>query len=379
MDKSPTYFLSKYSDNTLEISWDAILHNITYFKNKLKPTTKVMLMVKAAAYGHYNQIITKKITSLNLADMLGVATIAEGVELRKEGIELPIMVQNVSAQYWNILVEHCLEPVIHSFETLHSFTTYLKANSSFVDGEYPIHLKINTGMNRLGFDEIDLQKLIPLLKTEASISVSSIMSHLSSSGNFAAESFTLDQITHFKNACDFLKAELHISPLCHILNTDGLNNYVEYQMDMVRLGIGLYGASEACDLKQELKTAAKLTSKIIATRRVNKEEYISYNRSGNLKKDSNIAILALGYADGLPRKLGNGNWEVEINGKLYPTIGNICMDLCILNLGKDELEVGTPAIVFGGQKTLFDFAEAQETITYEALTNIGNRMKRRLV
>jgi alanine racemase len=234
-------------------------------------------------------------------------------------------------------------------------------------------------MNRFGFDADDLEKVIERLTNQKAIRVGTIMSHLSSSGNETAEEFTLGQITQFQFMCETLKSSLQINPICHILNTDGINNYLNYQMDMVRLGIGLYGASEANHLKNDLMPVAKLTSKVIAIRRVTESDFISYNRSGSVAEDSNIALLSLGYADGVPRKLGNGNWQVEVNGKLYPTIGNICMDICMLNLGQDEVKLGDQATVFGGMKSIFEFAEAQETITYEALTNIGNRMKRKLI
>ena len=379
MPNNKVYFLSQYSDNTLEVSWSAIMHNINYFKEKLNPSTKVMLMVKAAAYGHYTSVICKKVEANKMTDMFGVATFAEGMELRAEGIQLPVMVQNVSPQYWDVMVEHCLEPVIHSFQVLDSLLTYLHSQESLLAGQYPIHIKLNTGMNRLGFDEVDLPELVSRLMNQEAIRVCSIMSHLSSSGNDAAEKFTLDQIELFKNLSFRLKNGLKIDAFCHILNTDGINNYLDHQMDMVRLGIGLYGASEADDLKNDLIQVTRFSSKVVATRRVFKDEFISYNRSGTIEKDSNIAILSLGYADGVPRFLGNGNWKFEVNGKLYPTVGNICMDLCMIDLGQDKIEVGTIAIVFGGEKSLFDFAKAQGTITYEALTNIGNRMLRKLV
>ena len=379
MGNNKSYLLSEYSDNTLEVSWEAIKHNIHYFQNKLRPSTKVMLMVKAAAYGHYTTVICKRIEANGMADMLGVSFLSEGIELRAEGIQLPVMVQNVDPKHWDVMVEYCLEPVIHSTEILASFVQFLQSKESLAQGLYPVHIKFNTGMNRLGFNPGGLENLAHQIKNQKAIRVASIMSHLSSSGNLTAEDFTLNQIQKFKFICESLKNSLQIDPICHILNTEGITNFLEYQMDMVRFGVGLYGASEATDLKKELKPVARLLSKVIAVRRVRAGEYISYNRSGSVTEDSNVAILSLGYADGVPRKLGNGNWKVEINGKLYPTVGNICMDNYMLDLGQDEVKVGDEAIVFGGMKTIFDFAEAQETITYEALTNIGNRMKRKLV
>ncbi|MBL4706870.1 MAG: alanine racemase [Flavobacteriales bacterium] len=379
MDKLKGHSLSEFSDNELEISWDAIQYNLSYFRQKLHPNTKLMLMVKASAYGHSTSEIVSKIQSKNLAHYLGVATIAEGIELRNNGIELPIMIQNVRPNHWDVILHHCLEPVIHSFEILESFHSFLLKSDTLKENRYPIHIKLNTGMNRLGFNESDLSTLKIKLLGESSFRVSSIMSHLSSSGNFVDDEFTLHQITDFKRMSDSLITGLAEKPICHILNTDGIHNYLAHQMDMVRLGIGLYGASESEVLKSSLNIISKLTTRVVAVRKISKNEFISYNRSGELQIDSHIAVLSLGYADGLPRKLGNGNWEIEIEGKLYPTIGNICMDLCMINLGQDKVALGSKAIVFGGIKSIFDYANALDTITYEALTNIGNRVKRILV
>lgn len=370
---------SIYSDTVLEISWEAIHHNINYFKQQLQSDTKLMLMVKASAYGHSNLEIVSRIQSEKLADYLGVATLAEGVELREKGIKLPIMIQNVNSGYWDQLIHHCLEPVIHSFEILESFRSFLLQNITLKNKQYPIHLKLNTGMNRLGFDEEDISKLKMKIKGDNSIRVTSIMSHLSSAGNSDAKEFTLQQISLFKQMSDSLIEVLTQKPICHILNTDGINSYLDHQMDMVRLGIGLYGASEAIDLKNTLKVISRLTTKVIAVRRVKQDEFISYNRRGTLKVDSNIAVLSIGYADGISRRLGNGNWEVEIDGKLYPTIGNICMDLCMINLGQDKIALGSKTIIFGGMKSIFDYAKALDTISYEVLTSTGSRVKRTLV
>ena len=367
--------LAKSNDTILEVSWKAIVHNLNYFKSTLKENTKIMLMVKASAYGYGAIPIAKKIDQLKLANYLGVATIDEGIELRNAGIELPIMVQNPSFSNWKMLVEHCLEPIIHNVDGFESFNHYLNQNNI----EYPIHIKVNTGMNRLGFNISELDELLKLLKASNYCKASSILTHLSSSGNYDEQEFTLNQLNSFEDFIKQIKGHFQNHVITHSLNTDGINTYTQFQQEMVRIGIGLFGASENQLLKQKLIPAAIFKSKVVSTRRVKKGETVSYNRSGKVFKDTNIAVLSLGYADGFPRKLGNGKWEVEINGKLFPTIGAICMDLCMLNIGDEMVNIGDDAIIFGKSKSIFDYADALETITYEAVTFIGKRVKRVLV
>lgn len=379
MDNTKGQFLSDFSDNELEISWEAIQNNLNFFKQKLRSGTKLMLMVKASAYGHSSSEIVSRIQAENLAQYLGVATLAEGIELREKGIEMPIMVQTVSPEHWNILVEHCLEPTIYSFEILDSFHSFLLKSDALKENGYPIHIKLNTGMNRLGFNLNDLPALKTRIIAQEAFRVSSIMSHLSSAGDPTAKDFTLQQIADFKSMSDELSTDLQEKPIRHILNTNGIMYYPSDQMDMVRLGIGLYGGMKIGDSNQKLKPISKLISRVIQVRKVSPGEFISYSRSGHVDRESNIGVISLGYADGFPRRLGNGNWEVEIEGKLYPTIGNICMDLCMVNLGNDKVPPRSKVIIFGGIKSIFEYAAALETITYEASTNLDNRIKRTLI
>lgn len=376
---SLTQSQNEFSESTLELDWEALTHNILYFKNLLRVGTKVMLMVKAAAYGHCATVFAKKIQENKFADYLGVTTIDEGIQLRAAGVSLPIMIQNPNPIHWNKLIEHCLEPVIFNFEKLNSFQHYLKKHISSKENSYPIHIKLNTGMNRLGFNKNELNNLISYLLAERKWNVKSVLAHLSSANDSAADVFTQEQLSSFKACKKLLKPYLRHDTLFHSLNTDGINRFTNSQDDMVRLGIGLYGASENDYLKEKLKPVATFKTKITAVRKVTKNDFISYNRNGRVNKSSNIAIISLGYADGLPRKFGNGNWEVEINEKLYPIIGNVCMDLTMVNLGDDIFDLGESVVIFGGIKTVFEFAANQDTITYEALTSIGNRVKRVLV
>lgn len=366
-------------ETILEINWKAIQHNIAYFKSKLKRNTRLMVMLKASAYGSGAVQLAQRLEKEQLCDYIAVAYLSEGVELRENGITLPIMILNPGLNTWEEIVKHCLEPEIHNIELLKSFAKFLGNSESTKYGNYPIHLKFNTGMNRLGIDEIELGQLKDLLNNIPSIQVKSIMTHLSSAGILEEEEFTRAQLDQFDRIKEELSDFLPQEQIAHALNSFGIERYPEYQYDMVRLGIGMYGAAAIDPLNKALVPICKLKASISAIRKVKKGDSISYSRSGRAPKDGYVATLSLGYADGMNRNLGNGKWEVEIKGKLYPTIGNICMDLSMVFLGDDEISYGTEAIIFGGQKTIYDFAEAQNTITYEALTNIGSRVKKVLI
>jgi len=335
-------------------------------------------MIKANAYGHGAIQIAKKIEVEKLADYFGVASTSEGIELRKAGVVLPIMIQNPNFSDWEIIMEHHLEPVIHNFDGLQSLEHFLSKKKLNLN-KSPIHIKLNTGMNRFGFIESETEQLNAILSDSKFFQVQSIMSHLSSSGNNNEHDFTITQLEQFKSMLEQLNSTCDSSTLTHILNTDGIISYSNYQMSMIRIGIGIYGASDNETLKNSLHTTSVFRSKVVEIRTLKKGESISYNRSGKINELTNIAVLSLGYADGLPRKLGNGNWEMEINGKLYPTIGAICMDLCMINLRNDTVKLGDEAIVFGGLKSIFDYSKALDTISYEAFTLFGNRVKRVIV
>lgn len=366
------------SDTVLEINWKSICHNLQYFKEKLAPTTKMMLMLKADAYGVGVIRLAQLIEENELADYLSVAYPIEGIELRKAGISLPIMVLNPNMDSWESIVDFCLEPEIHHLVALKSFANFLR-EKELDNSAYPIHLKFNTGMNRLGIEKREVPELISILKNKNRFEVKSVMSHLSASGTPSEDPYTKMQVETFDSICKKIQPHIKEDVIKHILNTSGIERHSKYQMDMVRLGIGIYGASFYPSLRKKLKEVNCLKTKICATRKVNAGDSIGYSRAGKATKETWIATISIGYADGMSRMLGNGNWEVEIDGKLFPTIGNICMDLCMIDLGDQSFPIEKEVIIFGGRKSVIDFAEAQYTITYEVLTKLGSRVERRVI
>jgi len=370
---------NKLGETTLEINWEAVKNNIHYFKKELAPETLIMLMVKASAYGNGAIGISKMAQQDQLADYFGVVNIDEGIELRNTGIETPIMVQNPSSSDWKDLIDYGLEPEIHSIELLRSFSLFMEQNQALEIHQLPIHLKFNTGMNRLGIDREEMEELTQLLDKPHSWQIRSVMTHLSSTGIEAEDEFTQTQLKEFEEIQKSIQAYLKETTLFHALNTDGVARHTAAQLQMVRLGIGIYGCSTSPSLKKELQPATTLKTKVISSRRVQKGASISYSRSGKAEADCNIAVLSIGYADGFPIRLGNGQWEFEVDGKLYPTIGVVCMDLCMINLGNDEVEVGTEVIVYGGKRSIFDYANAMGTVPYEAMTSLSSRVKKIIV
>tara|TARA_R110002096_G_scaffold72174_4_gene172214 strand:+ start:65169 stop:66332 length:1164 start_codon:yes stop_codon:yes gene_type:complete len=366
------------SDSVLEISWTAIQHNINYFKEKIAPATQLMLMLKADAYGVGVIQLAQLIEENKLADYISVAYPQEGIELRKAGITLPIMVLNPNLDSWQSLINYCLEPEIHHLIALKSFSSFL-LEQGLEDSAYPIHLKFNTGMNRLGIDENEVPELVAILKNQKRLKVKSLLSHLSCSGVGTEDDFTKKQITTFESICATIETQQNQKVLKHILNTNGIERHSKFQMDMVRMGIGIYGASFYQPLRKKLKEAISLKTKICAIRKVEVGASIGYSRAGTVTKETWIATLSIGYADGMSRWMGNGNWEVEIDGKLYPTIGNICMDLCMIDLGEQNFPIEKEVIIFGGLKSIQDFANAQYTISYEVMTKIGKRVERKII
>lgn len=362
----------------LYVSANAIKHNILYFRSLLAKETGIMLVVKASAYGNGSLDIAKYVETEKLVNYLAVADVDEGIELRKAGIKLPILILNPSRVAFQDMIDNQLEPEIHHLSLLTDFEAFLKSQPKPIQA-YPIHIKLNTGMNRLGFDEEELEALKSLIQQATNWKVESVLTHLSSSGNADDDEFTHHQIKEFKKLKSTLKDVLPKESWSHVLNSDGIYRFPEYHMQMVRLGIGMYGASSLPELKQNLKGICKLCCRVSQIRKVKAGKFVGYNRKGIIEKDSNIATLAIGYADGFSRKLGEGNWEVEIAGKLYPTIGIICMDICMVDLGEDWYESQTQVTIFGGKKSIHDYAQALNTITYEAMTSISARVKRVLI
>jgi alanine racemase len=364
--------------NRLDVNWEAIRNNLHYFHARLSNRTRLIVMLKANAYGMGATTIAKKIEEESLADYFGIAQLQEGIALRKAGISLPIILFNPLQDQWESLVQHKLEPVLYSLETLTSFASFLRSTDN-TGASYPIHLEFNTGMNRLGMEANKVDHIHALLKENSCWKVKSVMTHLSATGMEEEDAFTAEQIRQFDTILEQLNTALPEDVLVHSLNSNGIERLEAYHFDMVRLGIGLYGASALPNLQEELSPICQLISHVADIRPVKKGASIGYSRSGRASKDTQIATLPIGYADGLPRKLGNGKWLVEINGELYPTIGNICMDLCMIDVGNASIQVNDEVVIFGRKKSIFDYAKAMGTITYEALAGIGSRVHRRLV
>ena len=360
----------KAHQTVLEVDLDAVIHNLKYFRSRLRPETKVICMVKAFGYGVGSYELAKTLQERG-ADYLAVAVADEGAELRREGISMPILVMNPEEHAFNTLFEYSLEPEIYNQSILNAIIRETGRRGIL---HYPIHIKLDTGMNRLGFDAIDLPVISKKLNLQQGVIVKSVFSHLAGSDSPLFDNFTREQINRFLQETSDLEKALNYPVLKHILNSAGIERFPEAQSDMVRLGIGLYGISSINP--QNLKPVATLKTRILQIREVKQEETVGYNRNGRLQRNSRIACLPIGYADGLDRRLGNGNLSFLIRGKKCPTVGNICMDICMADITDTQAEEGDEAILFGNEITISDWAEKLQTIPYEILTSISPRVKR---
>lgn len=364
---------AKVHQTVLEINLNAIVHNLKAYQNFLHPSTKVMAMVKAFAYGSGGAEIAG-ILQYHKVDYLGVAYADEGVELRKAGIHLPVMIMNPEESTFDAIVENDLEPDIYSFELLHQFDAYLKRLGL---QQYPVHIEIETGMNRLGFDAADIRKLGGSLNQTDSFKVKSVFSHLAGSEDPAEDEFTLHQHAKFISASNELEKMLDYSFIKHIANSAAIIRHPLLQMDMVRLGIGMYGVDAANTRSLELQPVATLKSTIAQIKHVKKGESVSYNRKGIVRRDSVIATIRIGYADGYSRRLGSGKGKMLINHQLVPVIGSVCMDMTMVDVtGTSDIHEGDEVIIFGKELSIQQIAEWANTIPYEIMTGISQRVKR---
>lgn len=359
-------------DTVLEVNLNAILHNINIHKSLLKPETKMMAMVKAYSYGLGGYEIAEFLQHHHI-DYLGVAYADEGVDLRKNGITTPIMVMNPEQHSYNIIIDYNLEPEIYSFRVLELFNQQLVQKG--IQKDYPIHIKLETGMHRLGFKKDELDELAEKLKT-MNVKVASIFSHLSSSDVPDGEEYTLEQIYIFTKNSEQLINGLKYQPLRHILNTSGIVSYSNFQFDMVRIGIGMVGISANPDIQKQLKNAVTFKTVISQISKVEKGESVGYNRKYRPENDTMIATIPVGYADGIPRLIGNKVGNVGIHKKLYPIVGNVCMDMLMVDIGNAVVKEGDEVIIFNANPTLEEFANYCNTIPYEVLTSISRRVKR---
>lgn len=367
-----TILEEKTHETVFEINLNAISHNLNYFRSKLNTNTKLMIMVKAFSYGSGGFEIAK-LLEYHKVDYLGVAFADEGIALRNAGIKMPIMVLNPEKTSFPSLISYHLEPEIYSIKGLNAF---LKITANKNLKQYPIHIKLDTGMHRLGFEKKDMVLLIQTLKNTPSVKVKSIFSHLASSDNLKDIAFTYSQITLFESLSSALITELKINPLRHILNTSGIRNFTNAQFDMVRLGIGLYGVSYSTEEAKNLENVGTLKSIISQIKTIQKGDSVGYNRRFIAKKTTKSATIPIGYADGIPRAWGNSIGSILINNKEAPILGDICMDMLMVDVTHIDCKEGDTVIIFGKNPSVSHMAKKLNTIPYEILTSVSQRVKR---
>jgi len=360
-------------DTVLEVNLNAILHNINYHKSLLKPGTKMMAMVKANAYGLGSYEVSEFLQHHHI-DYLGVAYVDEGVELRKKGITTPIIVMNPEQHSYQTIIEYNLEPEIYSFRVLELF--YEAVQKSGYDKKYPIHIKLETGMHRLGFKDFELDQLSETL-SQKNLKVQSMFSHLSSSDMPEEKEFTLRQLEVFQKNSSYLIEKLGYTPLRHILNSAGITSYKDHQHDMVRIGIGMLGESADPEIQKQLQSVVSFKTVISQISTVENGESVGYSRRYKADHPTRIATIPVGYADGIPRLIGNQVGNVGVNKTLAPIVGNICMDMMMINVDNiPNVKEGDTVTVFNAKPSLKEFAGYCKTITYEVLTSISPRVKR---
>lgn len=357
-------------ETTLEVNLNKLVHNLNYFRSKLRPGTRMMCMVKAFAYGSGSVEIARTLQH-HRVDYLAVAVADEGAELRQAGIHIPIAVMNPEKSVFDVLFEHQLEPEIYSFKLLKEF---IAAAARRGIQSYPVHIKLDSGMHRLGFDPSEMPELIAVLQKASEISVKSVFSHLAGSDSPALDSFTHQQAEVFTQVAEQLRNSFSYPVMRHLLNSAGIERFREFQMEMVRLGIGHYGISALPDVI--LPQVCSLKTIILQIKDIPVGETVGYNRNGKVTKPTRIAILPIGYADGFNRKLSNGVGEVLINGKRVPVIGNVSMDLITVDISDVNAREGDVVEVFGEEITISEIASKIGTIPYEILTGISRRVKR---
>lgn len=360
----------KVHETILEINLNALTDNLNFYRNKLKPETKMVCMVKASAYGAGSFEIAKTLED-HRVDYLAVAVADEGADLRKAGIGSSIIIMNPEVTAFKTMFDYRLEPEVYSFHLLEEL---IKAAEREGATNCPIHIKIDTGMHRLGFDPTDMPRLIERLKRQSAVIPRSVFSHLVGSDAERFDAFTRHQIETFEQAAAELQAGFSHKILRHICNTAGIQRYPGAQFDMVRLGIGLYGIDPFTN--QMLHNVTTLKTTILQIHDVPADETVGYSRKGVLNRNSRIAALPIGYADGLNRHLGNGKGYCLVNGQKAPYVGNICMDVCMIDVTDIDCKEGDKAIIFGDELPVTVLSDILDTIPYEILTSVSERVKR---
>ena len=359
----------KTHETVLDIDLDAIVHNYNFYRSRLNPKTKMVCMVKADGYGTGATEVAKTL-QYHKCDYLAVAVAEEGVFLRKQGIKVPIIVLNSEVGGFEELAMYALEPEVYNFRILDAFIKEAKLQGIT---NYPIHIKIDTGMHRLGFTEEDIPELMERIKSQTGVRIQSVFSHLAASESWNFDNFTIDQIKTFKKITKEIEKNCHYQVMKHILNSAGIERFPNEQMDMVRLGISLYGVS-ASGLNG-LRNVCTLKTTILQIKYIKAGETVGYGRKGHFDKDATIATIRIGYADGLSRQFGNGVGKVLVNGHMVPIVGNICMDLSMIDVTGVDVKEGDSVVIFGENPSVVDLAKEINTIPYEILTSISSRVK----
>ena len=367
--------MPKALETVLEIDLQALEHNFRYLSQKAGKGVKRMAVVKAFGYGSEGVAVAQKLAELG-AEYLAVAFPSEGIELRKAGINLPILVFQSQPHQYRELIKYCLEPSLYSER---SFRDFIGAAEAEGLKDYPVHIKFNTGLNRLGFSEEETELVHGLLSGTGAVKAASFFSHLAASQDWREREFTLEQIYSFKRIAISLYGKLDYEPMLHISNTSGIINYSEAAFHMVRMGIGLYGYGNEQAVDRQLKLVASLKTVISQIHELQPGETVGYDRTFVAEEPTTTATLPIGYADGISRSYGNGRAGVFINGQYAPIIGNICMDMLMIDITGIACEEGDEVLIFGADQHGTTFARAGGTIPYELITTISQRVKRELI
>ena len=365
--------MPKAQETVLEIDLKALKHNFEYIKSKIQKDTKILAVVKAFAYGSHAETIANYLQNLDI-DYFAVAYVSEGVALRDAGIIKPILVLHPQAVNFKTLIERCLEPSLYNSKILNEF---IAVASEEKQSNYPVHIKFNTGLNRLGFCKNDIDAIISKLKTTNSVITKSIFSHLAASEDLSEKEFTDHQIHNFKIIAEVFSKKLGYQPILHVCNTSGILNYPEAHLDMVRTGIGLYGFGNSEKENKNFKPIATLKSVISQIHSIEKGETVGYNRAYTSDTVIETATIPIGHADGIGRQYGNGKGYVIINNKPAYIIGNVCMDMIMVDITGIHCKEGDEVIIFGDHPhSASEFSKTAQTISYEIITAISSRVKR---
>ena len=362
--------LHQTHETILEVNLSALVDNVRYFRSLMPTTTRLTCMVKAFAYGAGSVEVSKALQQSNLVDYLAVAVADEGVELRKAGITLPIIIMDPEVAALDLIIENNLQPNIYSFQVLDDIIHAAEAKGL---ESLPVHIKIDSGMHRLGFYQEDMLKLIARLQGQKAVRVASVFSHLAGSDEAQFDAFTHEQANYFNTCATQLQSALKYPIIKHICNTAGIERFPEYHFDMCRLGIGLYGLSFA---HATLRNVCTLKTTILSIKTVPANATIGYGRHTTLSEPRQIAVIPIGYADGFDRRFSNYGGEVLVRGKRCPVVGNVCMDQAMIDVTGTDAQPGDYAIVFGDQLPLQELADKLRTIPYEVLTSISRRVQR---